>query len=90
MDSDYELLRHQPDDANLFDSLRFDLDHDDDPDEEGHPRTELYWYYNPAGASLSFIVYTQMHTLLAPSMEASMFKRRSADSERIQQRRRRK
>ena len=84
VDSDYQLLRHQPDDANLFDSLRFDLDHDDAPDEEEHPRTELYWYYNPAGASLSFIVYTQMHTLFAPTMETSMFKRRSADSERIQ------
>ncbi len=75
VDSDHKLLRHQLDDANLFDALRFDLDYDDDPHEE-HLRTELYWYYNPAGASLSFVVYTQMHTLFAPSMEASMFRRR--------------
>ena len=80
VDSDYQLLRHQPDDANLFDALRFDLDDDDDPDGE-HLRTQLYWYYNPAGAPLSFLVYTQTHTLLAPSMEASMFKRRAVNSE---------
>ena len=75
MDSHHKLLRHQPDDANLFDSLRFDLDYyDDEPDEE-HPRTELYWYYNPVGVPLSFAVYKQMHTMFAPSMEALMFKR---------------
>jgi hypothetical protein len=38
VDSDHKLLRHQPDDANLFDSLRFDLDYEDDSDEE-HFRT---------------------------------------------------
>ena len=59
MESDYKLLRQQPDGANLFDSLRFDLDYDDHPGEE-HLRTELYWYYNPAGASLSFLVNTQI------------------------------
>ena len=75
VDSDDQLLRHQPDDANLFDSLCFDLDYDDDPDEE-RLRTELYSYYCPEEASLSFVVYTQMHTLFAPSMEASMFRRR--------------
>ena len=79
VDSDHKLLSHHPDDANLFDALRFDLDYDDDP-EEKHPRIELYWYYNPERAPLSFLVYTQMHTLLAPSMEASMFKRRAANS----------
>ena len=44
-----KLLHHQPDDANLFDSLRFDLDYDDDPEEE-QLRTELYWYYNACGS----------------------------------------
>ena len=82
-DSDYQLLRQQPDDANLFDSLRFDLDYDDDPD-EARLHTELYWYYNPARAPLTFVIYTQMHILFAPSMEASMFKRRSVDSQRVQ------
>ena len=82
-ESDHKLLHHQPGDANLFDSLRFELD-DDDPDEE-HLRTELYWYHNPAGVSLSFVVYTQMHKLFAPSMEASMFKQRPLHSERVHQ-----
>ena len=82
VDSDHKLLSQQPDYANLFNSLRFDLDYDDDPDDE-HPRTELYWYYNPAGVPLSFVVYTQMHTLLAASMEASMLKRRPVNSERV-------
>ena len=83
MDSHHQLLRHQPDDANLFHSLRFDIDYnDDDPDEE-HLHTELYWSYNATGASLSFVVCTQMHTLFAPSMEASMFERRQVNSERV-------
>ena len=64
----------------------FDLDDDDDDDPEGeHLHIELYWYYNAAGASLSFVVYTQMHTLFAPSMEASIFKWRSVDSTRIEE-----
>ena len=70
VDSEYQLLRHQPDEANLFEFLRFDLDYDDHPAEE-RLRTELYWHYNPLGISVSFVVYTQMHTLFAPWMEAS-------------------
>ena len=80
VDSDDKLLGHQPDEANLFDSLRFDLNYDDDRDDE-QLRTGLYWHCNPAGASVCFVVYTQIHTLLAPSMEASMFKRRAVNNE---------
>ena len=64
VDSDHKLFRQQPDDAKLLDSLRFDLDYDDDGPEKEHLRTELYWYYNPAESSLSFVVYTQKQRCL--------------------------
>ena len=64
-----KLLRQQPADANLFDGLPFELDYDDYPDEE-QPRTELYCYYNPVGASLSFVVSTRRCTSGTPNNDS--------------------